>query len=220
MILKQVIRYPNADAIEATWVEQIQLPDVQIPAVPAEYDANGNETKPAQPARTEPGGFKEVVVKCHAYANSQMDMLAADLGADAPQYQALIDEIAATYIPPVFDLAAAKAVKNAYINENRLRANRGEFSHGGKQFSCDELSRSDIDGITSCVTLVSALPPGWPGGWKAVDNTYHPITTVADWADFVSSMVAAGNANFAKAQSLKAALSAATTKVEIDSIIW
>lgn len=65
MILKQVIRYTNADALEATWV-----------------DANG------------------VVVKCQAYANSQMGMLAADLGASAPMYQALMNEIAATYVPP------------------------------------------------------------------------------------------------------------------------
>lgn len=68
MILKQVIRYTNADALEATWVEEID--------------------------------GQEIVVKCQAYANSQMDMLAADLGDDAPQYQALMDEVAATYVPP------------------------------------------------------------------------------------------------------------------------
>lgn len=68
MTLKQVIRYTNADALEATWVEEID--------------------------------GQEVVVKCQAYSNAQMDMLAADLGADAPQYQVLMDEIAATYVPP------------------------------------------------------------------------------------------------------------------------
>lgn len=65
MILKQVIRYTNADALEATW-----------------FDEN------------------DVVIKCQAYANSQMDLLAADLGDDAPAYQALMDEVAATYVPP------------------------------------------------------------------------------------------------------------------------
>lgn len=65
MILKQLIRYTNADALEATWVDEAGQ-----------------------------------VVKCQAYANSQMDLLAADLGADAPQYQALMDEVAATYVPP------------------------------------------------------------------------------------------------------------------------
>ena len=65
MILKQLILYTNADALEATWVDEAGQ-----------------------------------VVKCQAYANSQMDMLAADLGADAPAYQALMDEVAATYVPP------------------------------------------------------------------------------------------------------------------------
>jgi len=68
MILKQVIRYENAPALEATWVEEID--------------------------------GQEVVVKCQAYANSQMDMLAADLGEDAAQYEEMIAEVAATYVPP------------------------------------------------------------------------------------------------------------------------
>lgn len=67
MILKQVIRYENAPAIEATWVDE-----------------------------------NDVVIKCHAYSNhpEQMAMLRADLGADAAQYEALIAEVEATYVPP------------------------------------------------------------------------------------------------------------------------
>lgn len=65
MILSQLIRYTNAPAIEATWVDEAGQ-----------------------------------VVKCQAYSNSQMDLLAADLGDDAPQYQVLMDEVAATYVPP------------------------------------------------------------------------------------------------------------------------
>lgn len=67
MILKQVIRYENAPAIEATWVDEL-----------------------------------DVVIKCHAYSNhpEQMAMLRADLGADAAQYESLIAEVEATYVPP------------------------------------------------------------------------------------------------------------------------
>ena len=65
MILKQVIRYDNADALEATWVDE-----------------------------------NDVVIKCHAYSNGQMDMLRADLGADAAAHEALIAEVEATYVPP------------------------------------------------------------------------------------------------------------------------
>ena len=66
MILKQIIRYTNADALEATWVDE-----------------------------------NDVVIKCHAYSNGQMDMLRVDLGADAAEHEALIAEIEATYVPPV-----------------------------------------------------------------------------------------------------------------------
>ena len=65
MILKQLTRYTNAPALEATWVDE-----------------------------------NDVVIKRHAYSNGQMDMLRADLGADAAQYEDLIAEVEATYVPP------------------------------------------------------------------------------------------------------------------------
>ena len=67
MILKQVIRYENAPALEATWVDE-----------------------------------NDVVIKCQAYSNhpEQMAMLRADLGADAAQYEEMIAEVEATYVPP------------------------------------------------------------------------------------------------------------------------
>ena len=67
MTLKQLIRYTNADALEATWVDE-----------------------------------NDAVIKCHAYSNhpEQMAMLRADLGSDAAQYEDLIAEVEATYVPP------------------------------------------------------------------------------------------------------------------------
>lgn len=118
------------------------------------------------------------------------------------------------------NLATAKEAKNNEINEARLAANFTAFEHAGKMFACDQLSRSDIDGTNGYVALNNALPTGWPGGWKAVDNTYHPITTVDDWKAFYASMFAQGNANFSKAQQLKARLEAATTAAEIAAIQW
>ena len=118
------------------------------------------------------------------------------------------------------ELDAAKEAKNAEINAARLAANTSTFAHAGKVFACDQLSRSDIDGTNGFVTLYGALPPGWPGGWKAVDNTYLPINDVAAWKDFYTSMFAAGAANFAKAQTLKASLDAATTLAQVRGIVW
>lgn len=65
MKIKQLVRYDNVPALEATWVD-----------------------------------VNDVVIKCHAYANSQMNELRADLGADAAAHEALIAEIEATYVPP------------------------------------------------------------------------------------------------------------------------
>jgi hypothetical protein len=117
-------------------------------------------------------------------------------------------------------LAALKATKNAEINAARLVANFSTFHHAGKAIACDQLSRSDIDGTNGFVSLYGTLPPGWPGGWKAVDNTYVPISSVDGWKAFYSSMFAAGNANFAKAQALKTQLEAATTAAEVQAIVW
>lgn len=102
MILKQLTRYTNADAIEATWVILEQAPDVDVPSSPALFDVDGNEVVSAVEAHTRPGEVVEVVVRCHAYSNhpEQIAQLLADIGADAARYEGLIAEVAATYVPP------------------------------------------------------------------------------------------------------------------------
>lgn len=117
-------------------------------------------------------------------------------------------------------LAQVKAQKNAEINTARLAANRTTFTFGGKAIACDELSRGDIDGVNGIVTLTGALPPGWPGGWKAVDNSVVLIPDVLTWTLFYGAMVAQGTANFNHAQALKATLAAATTIAEVEAIQW
>ena len=102
MTLKQLIRYTNAPALEATWVRCDQLPDVEVPASPALYDKDGNEVQAAVEAHTRPGEVIETVLTCQAYSHhpEQMAMLRADLGADAAQYEDLVAEVEATYVPP------------------------------------------------------------------------------------------------------------------------
>lgn len=117
-------------------------------------------------------------------------------------------------------LVDVQAAKNDQINSWRLTANRSSFSFSGKEVACDELSRSDIDGVTSSVTLTGSLPVGFPGAWKAIDNTYVPIPDVATWTALVGAMVAQGTANFVRAQALKAMVAAATTREEVEAITW
>lgn len=118
------------------------------------------------------------------------------------------------------NLAGAKAAKNSQINAARMAANTSSFVHAGKSFACDALSRGDIDGANGFVAIYGAMPPGWPGGWKAIDNSYLEISTVGQWREFYAAMFAAGAANFAKSQTLKAQLDAATTSAEISAINW
>lgn len=121
-------------------------------------------------------------------------------------------------LPPT--LAELKALKNIEINNARLTANRTTFTHAGKTFSCDELSRGDIVSTNDEIGNLSAMPVGWPGGWKAVDNTYTAISDVAAWKAFYTSMFAAGMGNFTHAQALKAQLAAATTAAQVAAIVW
>lgn len=111
-----------------------------------------------------------------------------------------------------------KAAKNAAINAARLKANQSYFTFAGKQIATDPLSRSDIDGAHGIIVATGALPPGWPGGWKAMDNTICPIPDVPTWLAFYGAMVAQGTANFAHAQALKAQLAAATTPAEVEAV--
>lgn len=125
-----------------------------------------------------------------------------------------------TFTPPIIDLLKLKSEKNTEINESRLKANFSTFTHLSKTFACDQLSRSDIDGTNGFVSLYGSLPTGWPGGWKAVDNTYIAITSVNDWRSFYSSMFTQGNANFLHAQSLKTKIEQSTSTQEVQSITW
>ena len=82
--LSKLIKYENANALEATWVEVEQITTT---------DEDGNEVVTD----------KETPIKCHAYDGSQMDMLRADaleLGTPPTEYEALIAEIEANIVPP------------------------------------------------------------------------------------------------------------------------
>jgi hypothetical protein len=122
--------------------------------------------------------------------------------------------------PAAPTLETLKAAKNNVINAARLAANFTTFPHAGKVFSCDALSRSDIDGTNGTMTLTGTFPPNWPGGWKAVDNTYIQITTREQWEAFYLAMCATGAANFAHSQTLKTTLAAATTAEQVAAITW
>ena len=117
-------------------------------------------------------------------------------------------------------LAELKAEKNQQINSWRAQANQSSFTHDGKTIACDPLSRSDIDGVAGSIALTGAFPVGFPGAWKAMDNTYIVLWGIQAFKDMYASMTMQGTINFGRAQSLKASLAAATTKAEVDALVW
>ena len=117
-------------------------------------------------------------------------------------------------------LESAKRMKSEEINSRWLAANQSSFLFAGKQIECDAISRGNIDGVSSEVSLTGALPIDFPGAWKTMDNAFVPIPDVATWKSFVRAMVAQGTVNYIKAQSIKQQIAAATSLSQIDSIQW
>lgn len=101
-------------------------------------------------------------------------------------------------------LALMRSHKREEINAARQVADLGTFEFDGLQISRDEASQRAIAAVNGEVALTGSLPRGWPGGWKAVDNTLATINCLAHWEAFYSAFVAAGTANHQRAQELKA----------------
>jgi hypothetical protein len=118
------------------------------------------------------------------------------------------------------ELAVAKAAKREEINRARLAANRTSFSFMGKDIAVDDVSRSDIDGVSDQVLLTGSFPAGFPNAWKAMDNTYVAIPDIDTWRAFVTAMTTQGALNFGRAQQRKAEIDAATTVEQVNAIAW
>lgn len=132
MKLKSVIHHAPTNSVEATWVEVV-TPEQIVPArhIPPLIDDEDNviEEGFTEPARVIPA--VEAQVRCHSYADVQMDMLEADLGADLPAYVnliALVRSKIVPYVPPPLtadDIVTAmdnlfNAVAQAKSYDNRI----------------------------------------------------------------------------------------------------
>lgn len=158
-----------------------------------------------------------------SYHPTQLAMLQADavtMGTPLTDHMPMLTAWVDSYVPPTPDIAALKAAKNTQINQWRAAANQSYFTYSGKQIACDALSRGDIDAVTGVIALTGAFPAGFPGAWKATDNSYVMLPDVDAFKAMHAAMTAQGTANFMHAQTLKTALAAATTQADIDAIVW
>ena len=72
IILKEVKHDIATNSVEATWVDRTQPADIEVPAVDAVLDEKGNIVSPAVAAHSTTPEPIEVQVKCHSYADVQM----------------------------------------------------------------------------------------------------------------------------------------------------
>lgn len=124
------------------------------------------------------------------------------------------------YEVPALDLGPTKVAKNLKINSWREQANFTTFPYSGKLIACDPLSRSDIDAVAGHIALFGTFPSGFPGAWKYTDNSYLVLADIDAFKAMYTAMTTQGTANFNYSQTLKAALAAATTLEQIETIVW
>lgn len=104
IVLNQVVHDIPTNSLEATWVERTIAPDTVVPESTTEYeDEYGVVVLPTTPAQTIPGAVTDVQIKCHSYADVQMQMFrddVASMGGDPANYEGLIEQIEAGIKPP------------------------------------------------------------------------------------------------------------------------
>lgn len=129
ILLKPIIFYPDHQGCEATWVNSIKAPDVEIPEALAIFDEEGNELTPYVPASIQEGAVTETQVWCQSYHPTQMQMFrdkAAEFGTDLVEHEAFISALEASYVPPVpkpLTLADFQAAHDAHLNAKARERN-------------------------------------------------------------------------------------------------
>lgn len=115
-----------------------------------------------------------------------------------------------------------KSRKRLEITNARIAQDADHFVYMGKEIRTADKDMFDLlvadARIAKCID--TEMPPNWPGGWKAIDNSYLPISTKAAWNAFFIAAYDRGILNFLHSQELKRQLDDAVTAEEISAIKW
>jgi hypothetical protein len=174
IILKQVIHDAPTNSVEATWVERTTTPEVIVPesVAPDTVDADGNVILGAvTPQHIIPAVDTDVQVRCHSYSDRQMDMLRADLGADAADYEDLI-ALVESNIQPIPPPTAEQLRANAKAARTTAVAAITVTTSTGKTFDGDEQSQERM----ARAILISQLTGLTSTTWTLADNAIVTVT--------------------------------------------
>ncbi len=154
IVLKQVKHYPDTNSVEATWVDRTITPDTVVPEelLPDTTDDEGNITLgKVIPAHIVPGAVTEEQVKCHSYADVQMDMLrdhAVIEGTPLTDYETLIALVESNIQP----LPPAPAIPYTELR-------RANYPSVGDQLDAIWKGSADFDAMKVQVVAVKAKFP-------------------------------------------------------------
>lgn len=142
--------------------------------------------------------------------------------AARPSATSKMNYISATVAPEWVEIATLdeiKAAKSAEITRDRIATDSDRFTYQGLSIRTADKDMFDLL-VADARISKGGMPPNWPGGWKAIENSYVPISTVAEWNAFFIAMYDAGISNFTHSQQLKALVGAATTPEQVAAIAW
>lgn len=157
IILKSLIHDVASNWVEATWVDRIQLPDVEVPeSFGPTTRAEDGSIIPGEliPAHTAKGGLQDTQVKCHSYADVQMDMLRADakeLGTPLDEHEALITIVESGIKPHIPEPINRISIIQAELNVLDMKKIRpmatGDTTYLALLNAQSDVLRSELKGL-------------------------------------------------------------------------
>lgn len=141
--LKQVIHDTKTNSIEATWVNETH-PAVDVPeSVAPDTVADDGSVIPGEvmPAHTIPA--VQVQVKCHSYADVQMQMFRADLvalGGSTAEHESVIAAVEAGIVQPTAAEIAERAAAAAIVLQAQIEADALAVERAGLAAQIDKLT--------------------------------------------------------------------------------
>jgi len=114
------------------------------------------------------------------------------------------------YVKP---LTLAQSEQAAIIEAAYQAENQAPISFAGTTF------QADADSVSLMAQVASALPSGAPITWYDAANVGVLLTDV-EFAELRGAILMRGQPLFAKKQTLKAEIRAATTVAEVEAVVW
>lgn len=158
---------------------------------------------------------------CHAYAEEPASYPANEFPCTQAQAQnpslwqvvsgALVESLSASHTVQI------GTVTNSYLAATATAVSFTSAAGVAQTYQADDGSFKKLERMIVGFQKIQTTPPGFY--WVALDNTQVPFT-YADMLGLAEAMAAQGFAAFAKLQTLKANIKAATSVAAVQAVVW